>query len=260
MAQSGTLARVKGVAKRSSLIRRAHAWGRERRVGRRPAEQVWDDGLADELAFWERRLLDPEIEANWHDYRRRVDPEAAVDDPVVASLLDRIAEPTVSLLDVGAGPLSVLGKTHPGKTLKITATDPLADDYNRILRDAGISPPVTTLPCRGEELCARFPPGGFDIAFSQNALDHSIDPARVIDAMVELVGTGRYVVLRHRRREGRSENYWGLHQWNFDVEGGNFVLWRARRERLDMTRRLGPVAAVQAEVRGDWVVCVITKR
>jgi SAM-dependent methyltransferase len=254
------LTRLKELAKRSAAIGRVHAWGRETRVGRRTAERVWKDGLPEELAFWEKRLRDPDVATNWHAYAHRTDPDAPVGDPVVTALLDQIPEADVSILDVGAGPLTALGKTHPGKNVRITATDPLADHYNRILREAGIDPPVQTVACRGEELRERFAAGTFDIAFSQNALDHSIDPAKVIEDMVELVGEGRYVVLRHLRREGRGQNYWGLHQWNFDLEDGDFVLWRARREKVNMTRRLARVAQLEAEIRDGWIICLITKR
>jgi Methyltransferase domain len=184
------LTRLKELAKRSAAIGRVHAWGRETRVGRRTAERVWKDGLPEELAFWEKRLRDPDVATNWHAYAHRTDPDAPVGDPVVTALLDQIPEADVSILDVGAGPLTALGKTHPGKNVRITATDPLADHYNRILREAGIDPPVQTVACRGEELRERFAAGTFDIAFSQNALDHSIDPAKVIEDMVELVGEG----------------------------------------------------------------------
>ena len=232
---------------------------REGWLGRSSSERVWAAGAPKELAFWERRLRDPEIETAWAQYLPRMDPASPVEDPV-ASLIAGLPDESVALLDVGAGPLTVLGKTHPEKTLRITATDPLAEDYARIMGEVGIEPPVPTIDCRGEDLLERFDPGSFDVAFSQNALDHSVDPVRVVSNMVELVKEGRFVVLRHRRREGRSENYWGLHQWNFDCEAGEFLLWRGRRERVSMNRVLGSVATVECSLEDGWVICLITKR
>ena len=251
---------VKRQAKRSSAVRSAHAWLKEGALGRRSSERVWERGAPLELGFWERRLKDPEVASNWGDFHYRTDPAAPERDPLVRSALDRIPGESVSIIDVGAGPLTALGKTHPGKRLSITATDPLADGYGRALREAGIDPPVPTTPCRGEDLLERFGPGSFDLAYSKNALDHSVDAVRVITNMVELVGEGRFVVLRHRRREGKGENYWGLHQWNFDAEGGEFIVWRGRRGKVNMNEVLAGRAEVDCSIEREWVVCRITRR
>ena len=254
------LGALKRLAKRSAVIRSAHARFKEAAVGLRSPERVWTAGAPLELGFWERRLLDPDIENTWHEYDARTDPKAPMRDPLVGSLISRIPADIISILDVGAGPLTALGKTYPGKALSITATDPLATDYLRIMREAGIEPPVPPVACRGEDLTRHFAPGTFDIAFARNALDHSVDPVRVITNMVSLVKDGRFVVLRHRRQEGRGENYWGLHQWNFDADDGQFLVWRGRREKVHMNRVLDATATVDCFLEGEWVVCLITKR
>ena len=184
---------------RSRAVRRANAWRRETRVGRRPAEEIWSEGLANELGFWEKQLRDP----GWYSsHQHWLDPDAGIREPEVAALLDELQATNVSILDVGAGPMTALGKTHPGKTLHITATDPLADEYNRVLREVGVDPPVWTHVCRGEDLLDQFAPEAFDIVYARNALDHSFDAARVIDNMVVLAKQGGHVVLRHLRSEG----------------------------------------------------------
>jgi hypothetical protein len=33
------------------------------------------------------------------------------------------------------------------------------------------------------------------------------------------------VLLRHKRNEGESARYWGLHQWNFDVVDDSLLVW-----------------------------------
>ena len=258
---TGAWARLRELAMQSEAVRRANAWRRESRVVRQPAEGIWSEGIEHELAFWRDQLHDPDWDPK-QDYR--LDPDWRIQEPEVVALLDDIGTANVSLLDVGSGPLTTLGKTHPGKTLSVTATDPLADEYNEILREAGIEPPSPALACRGEDLLDRFAPGTFDIVFARNALDHSIDPVRVIENMVALTKDGGHVVLRHRRCEARVANYVGLHQWNFDIEGDAFVLHRGRRERVDINRRLAGIATVEAEggeIAGyPWVICVIEKR
>ena len=228
-------------------------------VGRREPARVWREGLPEELGFWERVL--PDRVATDPSYRLRADPKAPMRDPLMKFLIAQIPEENVSIIDVGAGPLTALGKTYPGKTLSITATDPLAAEYVRLMREAGIEPPVRPIACRGEDLLDRFRPGTFDIAYARNALDHSIDPVRVITNMVQLVKEGRFVVLRHLRRVARRNLYRGLHQWNFDIEQGEFVIWRTRRERVRMDRVLRDGAAsVECFEEGSWVVCLITKK
>ncbi len=59
----------------------------------------------------------------------RLDPNSVVTDDLVGRHLRWLASTEVSILDVGAGPLTIINKTFPGKTLTITATDPLADEY-----------------------------------------------------------------------------------------------------------------------------------
>ena len=68
----------------------------------------------------------------------------------------------VWILDVGAGPLTGLAGVT-GQRLHITATDPLADEFNRILDEVGIEPPVPTLACSGDNLLDRFEPELFEI-------------------------------------------------------------------------------------------------
>ena len=247
----------RGLARRLGLVRVMSPL-MARFVLRRDPLEVWKSGLASEIRFWERVL--PRRVARDPDYRWRSDPHAPVKDPLLVLLLARIPEETVSLIDVGAGPLTALGKTYPGKTLRITATDPLAGEFLRIMREAGISPPVPPIACRGEDLLERFDPETFDIAFARNALDHSIDPIRVMTNMVRLVKDGRFVVLRHFRRVADLNAYRGLHQWNFDVENGQFVLWRARNRKTNVEQALGGAATLECFEEDPWVVCVMKKK
>jgi hypothetical protein len=81
----------------------------------------------------------------------------------------------------------------------------------------------------------------------------------VITNMVQLVKEGRFVVLRHVRRVAQLNLYRGLHQWNFDIERGEFVIWRPGREKVSMNRVLGAAAAIECFEEGAWVVCLLTK-
>jgi SAM-dependent methyltransferase len=193
------------------------------------------------------------------EYRRRIDPSALLEDPLLADQITQLPGKTISILDVGAGPLTNVGKTYPGRDLRITAVDALASDYDRILDTAGVTPPVRTELCHGEQLLERFAPATFDIAFAANALDHSYDPVLVIRNMLQVVKPGGFVVLAHRRNEAESKHYLGLHQWNFEEREGRFVIWN-REDVHDVTALLDDEARVDCRDRSSNVECVIRKR
>jgi SAM-dependent methyltransferase len=188
-----------------------------------------------------------------------MDPDALLEEPLIVERLVEFDD-KVSILDVGAGPLTILGKRYPGKSLRITPVDALAHDYDRLLAEFAIDPPVRTRFCPGEELLKRFSPESFDIAYARNSLDHSYDPGAIVRNMVAVVRKNGFVVLRHVRQEGEHQNYSGFHQWNFDVENGHLVLWNRVKKR-DLTEELRPVAEVSAFMddagEDDWVVAVI---
>ena len=186
----------------------------------------WRTRTRSEVDFWADWLTGaPGTEAWASDREARFTPETPITDPVVRSELDQNPAEEISILDVGAGPVTSLGYRHPGKTLTIVAVDPLADEYDRLLREADLHPPVRTIPVAGEALLDHFGSRKFDIAYACNALDHSAEPLAIISNMVDLVKPGGAVLLRHKRNEGESAQYGGLHQWNFDAVDGDLLLW-----------------------------------
>jgi hypothetical protein len=179
----------------------------------------------------------------------------AVDTPLtgrIERLVERVPDAEVSILDVGAGPLTSLGKDHPTKRVSITAVDPLAPAYDRMLAEAGVTPPSRTIECRGEEVADRFGADSFSLAYARNSLDHSADPLRAIRAMIEVA---RYfVLLEHQRNEAERQRYRGLHMWNFDVSDERFVIWNLR-ERCDVGEQVGVVPEVELTPDG-WVAVI----
>jgi SAM-dependent methyltransferase len=186
----------------------------------------WRKGRSSEVSFWAGWLAGAPGTEQWaSDRESRLDPETEIRDPLVREELDRNPAEEISILDVGAGPVTWLGFRYPGKTLTIVPVDPLADEYDRLLLDAGLEPPIRTIRVAGEDLVEHFGSRRFDIAYATNALDHSADPFTIISNMVAVVRPGGTVLLRHKRNEGESARYGGLHQWNFDVVDESLVLW-----------------------------------
>jgi SAM-dependent methyltransferase len=186
----------------------------------------WRTRTSSEVDFWAGWLVGAPGTEQWaSDRESRLDPDTEIRDPLVRAELERNPAEEVSILDVGAGPVTWLGYRYPGKKLTIVPVDPLADEYDRLLRDAKLDPPIRTVCVAGEALAEHFGSRRFDIAYATNALDHSADPFTIISNMVAVVRTGGVVLLRHKRNEGASARYGGLHQWNFDVVGDGLVVW-----------------------------------
>jgi SAM-dependent methyltransferase len=191
----------------------------------------WRTRKSNEVDFWASWLAGTTGNEQWtSDRDSRLARDTEIMDPLLRAELERSEADEISILDVGAGPLTSLGYRYPGKTLTIVPVDPLADEYERLLRDAGLDPPIRTIDVAGEELLEHFGSRRFDIAYAVNSLDHSADPFTIISNMVAVVCGGGVVLLRHKRNEGESARYGGLHQWNFDVVDDSLLVWNNAAE------------------------------
>ena len=218
----------------------------------------WKQNIQQELGFWRHWLQTAGLK--WpHEYNARRDPQR----PLQATLTEHFHAPpgsTVRILDVGAGPLTALGKLWPGRTVKITATDALADAYDELLEEMGVDPLARTIRCDAEHLVEQFGENRFDIAHAMNSLDHAYDPVKGIGEMVHCVRVGGLVYLRHAHNEGERQKYHGLHQWNFCEENNRFIVWRGD-SRVDVLEALG--MDVQCEIQRDkdlWIQVWLTRR
>lgn len=212
-------------------------------------------GLEMEKRFW-RRYVQTRGSGWGLTLDDRLDPEAPLTERLILDRLDGLPR-ELSILDVGAGPLTVLGKRIEGRTVHMTATDPLGDTYRELLaREGVVAPPVATLTCAGEDLLERFGPARFDVAYARNALDHARDPLTIIRNMIALTKPGGLVALRHNRREGERRQYTLLHAWNFDVTDEGPVLFD-RRRRFVLRDALGASADVGGHLDRQWACAVI---
>jgi SAM-dependent methyltransferase len=215
-------------------------------------------GRDHELDFWTSWL--EQRGGRWsEDYARRLAPAPLIDDELVTARLDEIDRVDVKIIDVGAGPVSKLGTHYPGKNIEVVAVDPLADEYDRLLARFGVEPPVRTIRAHGERLLVRFAPASFDIAYAVNSIDHSYDPVRVVQNMLALVRPDGVVLLRHRLNEGEHERYVGLHQWNFDVQDTDLVIWN-HAATSSLRRALNGRGDVEAWIKDDMALARVTPR
>lgn len=219
----------------------------------RSAKQIWCSALPTELYFWDYWLTSHGAAAP-EDYKRRLDPDCPIDEFVSRF----IHSDHCDILDVGAGPLTILGKIHQGHRLNIVAVDVLADEYNELLARHGITPIVKTQRLEGEKLTARFQPFSFDITYAENCLDHCYDPALAIDQMFTVTRSGGAVILIHCPNEGQDGGYLGLHQWNFLNKNGEFVIESPARPAVNISARYAKSADLVVTTRQEDGFLVVT--
>jgi SAM-dependent methyltransferase len=179
-------------------------------------------------------------------YERRVNPESPLL-PAVARLVDRVTRDRVSILDVGAGPITGIGFKHPSKAVRIKAVDELADEYDKILYFNGVKPPVRTRFGRAEELTRSVKERGYHIVTCINALDHTSRPDKAVREMLKVVKPGGFIFLSHHIDEANSQDYTGEHQWNFSPADGDMVM-AGKRHRFSLRGLLPNSATLEVTV------------
>jgi SAM-dependent methyltransferase len=218
---------------------------------------LWEKGLGSEVDFWDEFLRQGGL--SWpEELRRRVDPDSPFQ-PMLASLIQSPPGSRVRVLDVGAGPLTNLGKVLDSYDLEITAVDPLAKTYNALLAKHNVVVPVQTIPCDAETLVSRFGENCFDLVYARNCLDHGYDPACGFRQMLAVVKKGCWVHTAHAVNEGVNGGYNGLHQWNFDLQEGRFIIWNPE-VRIDMSGELHSSAEIDAHILEAWIFVSLRKR
>jgi SAM-dependent methyltransferase len=215
--------------------------------------QIWRCGLSSELRFWDYWLTSHGATAP-EDYLRRIDPMCEISEPVSGFIVSG----NCKILDVGAGPLTILGKMYKGKRLDITAVDALGDEYADLLAKHGITPAIRTQTLESEKLTERFEHNSFDISYAENTLDHSHDPVLAIEEMLAVTKSQGAVVLIHSPNEGSDGAYLGLHQWNFKNVNGDFVISSPCRPTANISSRLRDRADIEVRRRPSDGSIVVT--
>ena len=202
----------------------------------------WKFNISSEIRFWDNcirtnGLIWPE------EFRLRLDPQLALQDEI-AKLLPLTSE--VMILDVGAGPLTYIGKIYNSVKLKIIAVDPLAEEYDKILYRYSLIPLIHTEKLDAEKLTKRFAENSFDLVFARNCIDHSYSPENAILEMLKVVKEGCYVLLLHRPNEAEQEKWRGLHQWNFSMEDENFVI-SSKNYKINFSKKYSHLCITKCE-------------
>jgi SAM-dependent methyltransferase len=232
------------------------------RVGRSVLRWLGDTRtrqLRDEVQFWRSWFATRGLE--WpEDYKERLDPEYPIQEHV-ARYIDLLPRDPVHILDVGAGPLTKLGKVHRTKNIRITATDLLATEYGRVLEQFGIKPLVRTIFADAENLVDQFGRDSFDIVHGQNCIDHTSNPMKAIEQMIATTKPNGFTILLHAENEGQDKRYEQLHKWDFTGMDGHFIIRGPgpTGRTVDVTEALRPFGSTQCIVENNIVLAAIRK-
>lgn len=199
--------------------------------------------LADELTFWARELSEERVYP-WHgDRLTREGRSKSFPDflrPVFRHAGETFGGEVLHVVEIGSGPLSTLGWAVEQGLCTVTAVDPLADAYNRLLDETGVDVPIRPVKGDGERLLELLEPDSCHIAFVANALDHVEDPLRTFRNLATVVKPGGFICMTHFVDEGSHEGWEQLHQWNLRPEDDMVLLadrdgksWRLD-QRLDL--------------------------
>lgn len=219
--------------------------------------EIWSEGLSNELTFWDNWMASKG--GDWPaDFAFRCDPETTLQDHLTM-FLDAPEGSVVRILDVGAGPLTLLGKKWSGRNVEIVPTDALADEYDALLRKHNIIPPIRTIQVKAEELTAHFPPDCFDMVHANNCIDHSENPTAAIENMLKVVRPGAFVLLFHAVREGERESYEGLHKWDFYSRDNAFFI-DGGNKTVNVSDYFHAIADTTCREENEWLSVMMRKR
>lgn len=209
-----------------SALRRAR-----RRLGLERSPTPFDE----ELGFWRTYLREHGREAcdrtRWKE---------AFPSPLLEHIeLLRVGRPRKPrLLEVGSGPVSLMAWGVEQGLFELTAVDPLAGKYERLMRKVPCSYPVKPIEGFGEDLSALFARNTFDLAYSSNALDHTSSPRRCLEELTRMVDEGGIIYCEGFVREGAKGGWQGLHQHDLVPENGHLVRYGRDGSRSVVTEGL----------------------
>lgn len=185
----------------------------------------WRARSSEEVGFWEKWITSNG--GAWPDgFKRKTNPDAPLAN-IAAEFLGDLGVPkgqNVKILDIGAGPLSYVGYKSDAWGIDLTVVDPLAEEYNRLLDEQGVTRVQRPEFGYFETAMAQFGTNQFDLVWCFNSLDHSLDPVLGLFNLLGVCKIGGGLLLSYHPNEADDGDYQGLHQWNLDLSNGDMIV------------------------------------
>jgi len=193
-----------------------------------PEGDTREAGLFEELAFHDRQLAGRDAQTGAHaEYASVVVTHLSAAScsalfphyvlPFLGRTIGQQHGNPIAAVDLGCGPMSALrwGALHG--LMSVTGIDPLLDMYSVLLNRHGYAalPAVRCareIASGAETISDYIGPDSLDFVFSRNALDHAVDPPRIIFEAARCLRSGGVMAIEVFTREGSREKWWALHQ------------------------------------------------
>lgn len=133
-------------------------------------------------------------------------------------------------LEIGSGPNSNLSYWIDKKLINVTAIDPLADIYKKMMKKLNYTYPIVPIKLKGEELLNNFRKESFHIVFAQNSLDHAEDPFKCFKNGYHLLKKGGFFFVCSNIKEGSRKSWTGMHKYDIYVENNELLLKNQKGE------------------------------
>jgi len=185
-----------------------------------------------EFTWWDQNLLKrPEVDPKkreWHF------PKPLL--KIIYQLREQNEE--IEVLEVGSGPISNLVWAVEQNLIKVTALDPLAHLFRKLLKKHKLSYPITPKKGYGEDVNKLFKRETFDVVFSRNVLDHTISPKVCINNMYFVLKPNGILHLEGFLKEGTHTGWIGLHKHDLVPENGHLIHYNKKGIRTNLTADL----------------------
>lgn len=142
----------------------------------------------------------------------------------VMKLKDYFNIDVLEALEIGSGPNSNLSYWVDNNTIKVTAIDPLADAYKRIMKKLKYKYPIAPIKLKGEGLLKRFKKESFHLVFAQNSLDHAENPLKCFENGYHLLKKGGLFFVCSNIKEGSRKSWSGMHKYDIYIENKELFL------------------------------------
>ncbi len=225
-----------------------HKWGYHDLAIKKKHFVIWQNGLSNELSFW-NKVLNKEI---YEKYLENIPYQLQ---PKIVKNLSKNVNEEISILDVGSGPITKVGSKYKNHLVSITMLDPLAEKYTKLLDSFNVQRNVNNKIIKGtaEEINSIFPDEEFDIVYSLNALDHSYDPILSINNMVNVCKASGAIIITVVENEASFLHYDGLHQWDFTIEDDQIVLYSNTRKRFVLDEELDKQLSISYDTYNEMI-------
>ncbi len=205
-----------------------------------PDQISWTRSIQAELNFWRDQFAGPTAPLEHNRERiqrntRRLLPSDARGKRV---------------LDLGSGPFPLVGDD-----IDVVAADPLADQYQEMLRRVGFAVPSKFLPAAGETLEAAVDSGSFDYVIASACLDQCYDPVAFIAGCRFACRPGGTIVIRCQNLWDPTNMKRGARIWNSILCDDDLIIWRPGHA-FSIRSLVGPVSHFKIEDHRDGGVTV----